>query len=80
MAFISDSYNLFIRWMKKLVRNPILIFFSLFQPIIFLVLFTQLFSKFSVILGLGLATRPLRQRASSYRTRSQARFNLARRW
>jgi ABC-2 type transport system permease protein len=28
-----------------LIRNPILLFFSLFQPIIFLVLFTQLFSE-----------------------------------
>jgi ABC-2 type transport system permease protein len=39
--------------MKKLVRNPILIFFSLFQPVIFLVLFTQLFSKFGALLGPG---------------------------
>jgi ABC-2 type transport system permease protein len=37
--------------MKKLVRNPILLFFSLFQPIIFLVLFTQLFSSFGILLG-----------------------------
>jgi len=37
--------------MKKLVRNPILLFFSLFQPIIFLVLFTQLFSSFGLLLG-----------------------------
>jgi ABC-2 type transport system permease protein len=37
--------------MKKLVRNPILVFFSLFQPIIFLVLFTQLFSKFGTLFG-----------------------------
>jgi ABC-2 type transport system permease protein len=55
MSFLSDSYNLFLRWMKKLVRNPILIFFSLFQPIIFLVLFTQLFSKFAVLLGPGVS-------------------------
>jgi ABC-2 type transport system permease protein len=46
MSFVSDTYHLFIRALKKLVRNPILLFFSLFQPIIFLVLFTQLFSKF----------------------------------
>lgn len=51
MSFISDSYHLFVRWMKKLVRNPILVFFSLFQPIIFLVLFTQLFSKFGTLFG-----------------------------
>jgi ABC-2 type transport system permease protein len=47
MSFLSDTYYLFIRALKKLVRNPILLFFSLFQPIIFLVLFTQLFSKFA---------------------------------
>jgi ABC-2 type transport system permease protein len=41
-----------VRALKKLIRNPILIFFSLFQPIIFLVLFTQLFSKFAEVPGL----------------------------
>ena len=51
MTLASDSYYMFLRWMKKLVRNPILLFFSLFQPIIFLVLFTQLFSSFGVLLG-----------------------------
>jgi len=55
MSFISDSYNLFIRWMKKLVRNPILIFFSLFQPIIFLLLFTQLFNSLGPLLGKGVS-------------------------
>jgi len=39
--------------MKKLVRNPILVFFSLFQPIIFLLLFTQLFSGLGRSLGAG---------------------------
>lgn len=51
MSFASDSYHLFVRWMKKLVRNPILVFFSLFQPIIFLVLFTQLFSAVGSLFG-----------------------------
>ena len=55
MSFISDSFHLFVRWMKKLVRNPILIFFSLFQPVIFLVLFTQLFNKFGALLGPGVS-------------------------
>jgi len=44
---------MFLRWMKKLVRNPILLFFSLFQPIIFLLLFTQLFSSFGLLLGVN---------------------------
>jgi ABC-2 type transport system permease protein len=50
MTFFSDTYYMFIRWMKKLARNPILLFFSLFQPIIFLVLFTQLFKSFGTFL------------------------------
>jgi ABC-2 type transport system permease protein len=37
--------------MKKLIRNPILLFFSLVQPIIFLVLFTQLFERFANVPG-----------------------------
>ena len=55
MSFVSDSFHLFVRWMKKLIRNPILIFFSLFQPVIFLVLFTQLFNKFGSLLGPGVS-------------------------
>src|SRR5438094_5597318 len=55
MSFLSDSFHLFIRWMKKLVRNPILIFFSLFQPVIFLLLFPQLFIKFGALLGPGVS-------------------------
>jgi ABC-2 type transport system permease protein len=51
MTFVSDTYYMFLRWMKKLYRNPILLFFSLFQPIIFLLLFTQLFGRFGLLLG-----------------------------
>lgn len=52
MSLIYDTGYLFVRALKKLVRNPILVFFSLFQPIIFLVLFTQLFTKFAAVPGL----------------------------
>ncbi len=51
---LSDTRYLFVRSLKKLLRNPILLFFSLFQPIIFIVLFTQLFSAFSRQLPPGL--------------------------
>jgi ABC-2 type transport system permease protein len=47
MTLLSDTRYLFVRYLQKLVRNPILLFFSLFQPIIFLVLFTQLLTKLS---------------------------------
>src|SRR5712692_8932556 len=53
MSLLSDTWYLFIRAMKKLIRNPILLFFSLFQPIIFLVLFTQLFSKLGGFAAVG---------------------------
>jgi ABC-2 type transport system permease protein len=56
MSILSDTYYLFIRAMTKLIRTPILLFFSLFQPIIFLLLFTQLFSRFSSIPGFAVAT------------------------
>lgn len=48
-SFIQDSWYIFNRTNKKLLRKPFLIFFSLFQPIIFLLLFTQLFGKFASI-------------------------------
>jgi ABC-2 type transport system permease protein len=51
MTLFSDTRYLFVRYLKKLIRNPILLFFSLFQPIIFLLLFTQLFSKFVAATG-----------------------------
>lgn len=51
MSLFSDTRYLFIRYLKKLVRNPILLFFSLFQPIIFLALFTQLLTRLSDVPG-----------------------------
>lgn len=51
MSFAYDSWVLFVRSIRKLVRTPILLFFSLIQPIIFLVLFTQLFGSFGQLLA-----------------------------
>jgi ABC-2 type transport system permease protein len=51
MTILFDTRNLFVRALKKLFRNPILLMFSLFQPIIFLVLFTQLFHSFNLLPG-----------------------------
>ena len=45
MTLLSDTRYIFIRYMTKLVRTPILLFFSLFQPILFLALFTQLLAR-----------------------------------
>ena len=51
MSVLFDTRYLFVRALKKLLRNPILIFFSLFQPVIFLLLFTQLFKDFNLLPG-----------------------------
>ena len=51
MTLLFDVRYLFVRALKKVIRNPILLFFSLFQPMIFLALFTQLFKNFSSIPG-----------------------------
>lgn len=51
MTLLNDTGYLFVRYIKKLIRNPILLFFSLVQPIIFLVLFTQLFERFANVPG-----------------------------
>jgi len=56
VALVFDVQYLFVRSLRKLLRNPILLFFSLLQPIIFLLLFTQLFSKFSSIPGFAAST------------------------
>lgn len=47
MGLFGESYYFFRRAIKKLVRNPIVLLFSLIQPIIFLFIFTQLFDGFA---------------------------------
>ena len=44
MDVLSEVYAIFMRWNKKLVRQPILIFFNLIQPLVWFLLFTQAFS------------------------------------
>ncbi len=51
MALLTDTSHIFVRYLKKLIRNPILLLFSLVQPIIFLVLFTQLFERLANLPG-----------------------------
>ena len=52
MTLLSDTRYVFIRYLMKLIRNPILLFFSLFQPILFLALFTQLLGNLAKIPGI----------------------------
>ncbi len=42
---VNESLTIFGRNLKKLVRIPMMLFFSLFQPMLWLLLFTQIFKK-----------------------------------
>jgi len=44
-GFLGDFWVNFVRWNLKAVRNPFVVVGSLLQPVIFLVLFTQVFGQ-----------------------------------
>jgi len=48
---LRDTWTSFKRWNLKAVRNPFVLSFSLVQPIVWLVLFTQVFKAISQIPG-----------------------------
>jgi ABC-2 type transport system permease protein len=50
MVFFYDTQSLFIRYLTKLFRNPILLATNLGTPLLFLVLFSQLLTKLSIFL------------------------------
>ncbi|WP_114578649.1 ABC transporter permease [Saliphagus sp. LR7] len=53
-SFFSDFWVNFVRWNLKAIRNPFVVVGSLIQPIIFLVLFTQVFGQIATsALGSG---------------------------
>lgn len=51
MVHMTESSVLWGRNLKKLVRVPMLVFFSLFQPLLFLLLFSQVFSSMANLPG-----------------------------
>jgi ABC-2 type transport system permease protein len=56
MEMLSEIIAIFNRWNKKLVRQPILIFFTLIQPLVWFLLFTQAFSAIGNIPSFQLLT------------------------
>lgn len=48
---VADTWSSFKRWMRKSLRNPYTVFFTLVQPVIWLVLFTQVFEAVVQIPG-----------------------------
>ena len=48
---LSESLVLWVRQLRKLVRTPLLLFFALFQPLLFLLLFSQVFANLDRLPG-----------------------------
>jgi len=48
---LFDVWHLFVRAWKKIIRTPILIFGTLALPVLFLILFTQIFKQFGNLPG-----------------------------
>lgn len=53
MEMVSEVVAIFHRWNTKLLRQPIFLFFSLIQPLVWFLLFTQAFSAIGNIQGPG---------------------------
>jgi len=49
--FLFDVWHLFVRALKKTIRTPIVIISALALPVLFLVLFTQIFTQFGNLPG-----------------------------
>ena len=56
METVSEVVAIFNRWNKKLARQPILIFFTLINPLVWFLLFTQAFSAIGNIPSFKLLT------------------------
>ena len=54
--YVSEVNGIFGRWIKKTLRRPQFLFFSLVQPIVWFVLFTQAFASIANIPGFSRLT------------------------
>ena len=53
MNIISDTWYITLRDLRARIRMPVFIFMTLFQPILWLVLFTQIFKSLGGLPGIG---------------------------
>lgn len=53
MSVITDTWYITMRDLRARIRMPVFIFMTLFQPILWLVLFTQIFKSLGGMLGPG---------------------------
>ena len=54
--YVSELNGVFGRWIRKTLRRPQFLFFSLVQPIVWFVLFTQAFQSIADVPGFALKT------------------------
>jgi ABC-2 type transport system permease protein len=53
MNALADTWYIVLRDLRARIRMPVFIFMTLFQPILWLVLFTQIFKSFGNMPGMG---------------------------
>lgn len=53
MNLLTDTWHITLRDLRARIRMPVFIFMSLFQPILWLVLFTQIFKSLGGMPGIG---------------------------
>jgi ABC-2 type transport system permease protein len=51
--FLSDTWHLFVRLLRATARMPVFVLISIVQPILWVLLFGQLFAKVTTIQGFG---------------------------
>jgi ABC-2 type transport system permease protein len=54
-TLLSETHVLFVRALKKLYRRPVILYFSLIQPVVWLLLFGQLFNRITSLPNAGAA-------------------------
>jgi ABC-2 type transport system permease protein len=56
MKFLNDTWTIFLRHLRATLRNPAFVIISIVQPVLWLFLFGQLFSRVAAQPGLGSAS------------------------
>src|SRR6185503_10383492 len=53
MTFLLDTWHLFVRLLRQTMRMPVFVMISIVQPVLWVLLFGQLFAKVTTIAGFG---------------------------
>ena len=72
--FFGEINGIFGRWIRKTLRRPPFLFFSLVQPIVWFVLFTQAFARISDIPKFAVFTGTSSYRSEERRVGKECRL------